>query len=889
MDRSLQLKIITRLQDQLSGPLGRVRGAAAQSASGVKELRDRLKGLDESQKRVAEFRNLKRGLESTRTSLGQAQDRVRQLAHEMQSTAAPTAKMRQEFNAAVRTARTLGQQHEQQRLKLQQVRSALSDAGISTRNLSQSERTLRSDIATTNQQIDQQRQRLARLAEQTRKVGEARQQMERTQALAGRAAAAGAGASAVGYGILRGGASLLGEGMDFDQQMSQVQSLTRLDKDSDMLAALKEQARELGATTMFSATDAASGQAFLAMAGFTPEAIRAAMPGMLDVAKAGGMELAQAADVASNILTGFGLDASQMGRVGDVLTGAFTRSNTSLYMLGETMKYVGPNAASYGQGIEIMAAAAGKLGDAGIQGSMAGSAMRAILSRLAAPPKAAAEALEELGIQVEDARGNMRPLPDLLTEIHDKTKNLGNAARGGLLKAIAGEEAGSALTVLVDQAGSGALQEFIQTLRETEGEASATAKTMGDNLVGDLDEMSSAWSDIKITLMEVNRGAIRETVQSITGLIGVVGEWAKANPELVATLAKVVAIIGVVAAVFGGLSLTLAAILGPFAMVRYASTLLGIRLGGVFSLLRSAFPAVLTVVRTVGAAMMTNPIFIAVAAIAAIAYAVYSNWETIGPLLRQFWEGVTAPIITAWEAVQNFISTTWESIQSFFNSGIANIAATIINWSPLGLFQQVFAEVMSWFGVELPARFTDFGGMLMQGLVNGIKGMAGSVKESVLGVADSTVGWFKEKLGIQSPSRVFMGLGENVSEGAALGIERGQSLAAKATAGLSAMVAAIGLGSAPAWAQGIQNLPTPAFDNRPSIGAATAGRLGSGWGAPAGAQGPAVTIEGDTIHIHINAGGEAAQDIARAVRAELDRREREKAARTRSSLRDYGL
>src|SRR5690606_1152967 len=117
-----------------------------------------------------------------------------------------------------------------------------------------------------------------------------------------------------------------------------------------------------------------------------------------------------------------------------------------------------------------------------------------------------------------------------------------------------------------------------------------------------------------------------------------------------------------------------------------------------------------------------------------------------------------------------------------FNSGIANIAATIVNWSPIGLFQRVFAEVMSWFGVELPARFTDFGGMIMQGLISGIKGMGTAVKDAVIGVGDSAVGWFKEKLGIQSPSRVFIGLGENVSEGAALGIRRGQSLAAKATA-----------------------------------------------------------------------------------------------------------
>src|SRR3546814_15246707 len=111
------------------------------------------------------------------------------------------------------------------------------------------------------------------------------------------------------------------------------------------------------------------------------------MPGLLDMAKAGGNELAETADIASNILTGFGISADQMGRVGDVLVGAFTRSNTNLAMLGETMKYAAPIASSLGQDIETVAAMAGKLGDAGIQGGMGGTALRAILNRLSADRK----------------------------------------------------------------------------------------------------------------------------------------------------------------------------------------------------------------------------------------------------------------------------------------------------------------------------------------------------------------------------------------------------------------------------------------------------------------------------------------------------------------------
>ncbi|TLX52829.1 phage tail tape measure protein, partial [Stutzerimonas nosocomialis] len=233
----------------------------------------------------------------------------------------------------------------------------------------------------------------------------------------------GAGGLATGGGILYAGTRLMAPGLDFDASQSKVQALARLDRNSPEMKALREQARALGASTQFTAGEASNAQGFLAMAGFNPTAIQAAMPGMLDLAKAGDFGLAETADIASNILTGFNLQASETGRLGDVLVGTFTRSNTNLQMLGETMKYAAPVAASVGQDIETVAAMAGKLGDAGIQGSMGGTALRAILNRLSAPPKAAAAALDTLGISAKDADGNLRDMPTVLQEIYEKTKN----------------------------------------------------------------------------------------------------------------------------------------------------------------------------------------------------------------------------------------------------------------------------------------------------------------------------------------------------------------------------------------------------------------------------------------------------------------------------------
>lgn len=943
MSKNLRLQVVLSALDKVSGPLRRIRDGAGGTGQELKVLRDRLKGLEGQQKTIGEFRQLSRGLNETRSAMGQAQERVRSLAQEMRSTETPTAAMRREFNAAVRTSKNLSQQHDQQRLKLNEVRTALGSAGISTRNLGQSERQLRSDITSTNQQIEAQRQQLARLAEQTRKVGAAREKMERTRAFAGRLAIAGAASSAAGYGILRGGSGLLRDGIEFDTGMSKVQALTRLDGDSEQLQQLREQARELGATTMFTAMEALSGQSFLAMAGFTPQAILDAMPGVLDLAKAGDTDIGQTADIASNILSGFNLEATEMARVGDVLTNAFTRSNTTLESLGETMKYAAPNAAAFGQDIESIAAAAGILGSSAMGGSMGGTAMRAILSRLAAPPKAAASALEELGIEVSDAQGNMRDFPELLQEIYERTKDLGNAHRGGLLKDIAGQEAGSALTVLVNAAGTGSLQEFVKSNREAQNESARTSKVMGDNLAGDLDQLASAWADIKLTISETISGPLRELTQTLTGIIGKVGAWAKRNPELVGTLVKMAGIVGVLAAGFGAVSMAIAAVLVPFASLRFATTVLGIRMGGLFRMLRTALPVVLGVIRSVGVALMANPVLAAIAAIAAAAMLIYIYWEPIKEWFGRLWSAVKeafdggilsvsrllfdwspagliynnwSPITgwfssawssvkesfsehtssiarllfdwspaglvyNNWSAISEWFGGVWESIKGAFDGGIANVATLLLNWSPMGLVYRVIMTGLNSLGAELPERFSEFGSMLMQGLVNGIKNMAGSVKDSIVGMGSNVVGWFKDKLDIRSPSRVFIGFGENISEGAGLGIQRGERMAMQSLRHLTAAIAAAGV-MAPVGASASQqtddrlfDMPRLTIDTRAPVSAVRRA-------APA-------AIQGDTIEINIHpVPGMDPQAIARAVREELDRRDRERGARARSAMSDYG-
>ena len=841
---SLQLKVILSALDKATAPLKRIQGGSLGAAKALKEARDRLKELNTQQKDVSAWRTQRAAAEQTEQALGAARDKVKQLSREFAAAGAPTRQMTRDLKSAIREATALKRQHSEQQTQLQGLRNKLNAAGISTRNLGAGERDLRAKIAATNAAISEQGRRMQRLATQQKRLALAKSQYEKTQGMAGSMAGSGAAGLASGSGILYAGAQLMAPGVQFDADMSKVQALTRLSKDDEQLAAMRAQARQLGADTMFSATDAAQGQGYLAMAGFNPQAILDAMPGMLDLAKAGNEELAATSDIASNILTGMNLQAKDMGRVGDILVGTFTRSNTNLQMLGETMKYVGPVASSVGQDIETVAAMAGKLGDAGIQGSMGGTALRAILNRLSAPPAAAAKALDKLGISAKDAQGNMRQMPDILTELYEKTKSLGNADRAGLLKGIAGEEAVSALQVLIKQAGSGDLQKFIGTLREAQGEAGKTAKVMGDNLVGDLDELSSAWEDLGIQLEEQQDGPLREIVQSLADVVGGVKRWIVENPTLAAQIVKTAAGLGILMATMGAITLALASILGPFAMVRFAMMLLGIKSLGLVTGLKALGGALLWVskaVLLVGRALMLNPIGLAVTAIAAAVYLIYANWDKLGP----------------------YFAGMWAEVKAGFSGGLGGILTTLANFNPVGLVYRAFAEVLNYLGLDLPVRFTEFGNMIVRGLVNGLMSGMGQIKSAITTLGDSTIGWFKEKLGIHSPSRVFATLGGFTMAGLANGLAGGEGDVLKQIAGTAKRLASSGAD--------MLSGKSIEFDKRPPISAASGGMV----------------IQGDTNHFQIHATpGTDVAGLHRMINQMLDERERNKATRIRSRLGD---
>ena len=324
------------------------------------------------------------------------------------------------------------------------------------------------------------------------------------------------GITALTKGIAAFGASSVKEGAAFTKSMSNVKALTGAT--ATEFAKLEEQAKTLGATTKFTAIEAAEGMQFMAMAGFEVNEIMSAMPGVLDLAAASNMELGRSADIVSNVLSGFGADASETGRFVDVLTQTFTSSNTSLEQLGQAFKFVAPVAESFGFSVEETAAALGTLGNAGVQAGIAGRGLRGVMSKLGAPTNAAATAMEGLGIEIFNSAGEMKSLPEIIGSFNRATAGMTEQQKAAALGTIFSRGELSNMLILM-KAGQGTLEDFGSELENSGGRAAEIAAEQLNNLSGDVTLFQSALSGVKIKVFEVLEPVLRRVVQAGTAFL----------------------------------------------------------------------------------------------------------------------------------------------------------------------------------------------------------------------------------------------------------------------------------------------------------------------------------------------------------------------------------
>lgn len=327
--------------------------------------------------------------------------------------------------------------------------------------------------------------------------------------------------TAVSGAISAVGGYAIKTGAEFESAMSRVQAISgATGKEFD---ALKRQAMELGASTAFSASEAAEGMENLASAGFNTNEIMAAMPGMLDLAASSGEDLASSADIAASTLRGFGLEAEQAGHVADVLAKNAADTNAAVADTGEAMKYAAPVAHNFGISMEECAASIGIMSDAGIKGGQAGTSLRGALSRLAKPTDDMKEIMNKLGLEFFDSNGKMISLTEQTKMLSEKMSNLTDEERNNALVTLYGQESLSGMLALV-QAGSNKIASLTESYKNCDGAAAEMAKTMQDNLKASLEQVGGAAETFGIKVYESMSDDLKsaadtasESINQITG------------------------------------------------------------------------------------------------------------------------------------------------------------------------------------------------------------------------------------------------------------------------------------------------------------------------------------------------------------------------------------
>jgi phage tail tape measure protein, TP901 family, core region len=836
----LKLRVLFDMVDGATKPLRNILNGNKGLAKSLKESRDELGKLQRTQKDVSAFRDMRVGLVGAKREMDGAQARVASLARTIGATDSPTKAMVAEFEKAKRTAAQLTTTHGQQAEKVRELRTRLTGAGIDTRNLSQHERTLRASMAATIGVMTTQQNKLAELTTRTKRLAEAREKMGKTKELAG--SMAGAGAKMMAGGAVVGAATIVPVAAYAKAEDSATQLSGALMRAGSVVPPEFEKinalAMKLGDRLPGSTADFQDMMTMLTRQGMSAKTI---LGGMGEATAYLAVQLkktpTEAAEFASKLQDATRTTEKDMLSLADVIQKAFYLGVDDNNMLNGFAK-LGPAMDTIKQkGLEGAKALAPLLvmsDQSGMEGSAAGNAYRKMF-QLGMDSKKVAKANKELSpaqrLDFTDGKGEFGGLDKMFKQF-DKLKGLSTEKRLSVTKMIFGDDAETlqVISLMIEKGKAG--------YDEVQAKMAAQA-SLQERVNKQLGTLSNLWEAAGGTFTNglVAFGeAVAPEVKGIVNWLGdmaeSMGAWARENPGLANGLMKVAGVIAIVMTVIGGLLVVAAAVLAPIGAIAFAFTALG----------------------AIG--------FATVGVFAAIAVGVVAAIAAIG-----------VAIYTYWEPIKTFFGGLWDQVRQAFAGGIAGVAALVLNWSPLGLFYSAFSAVLQWFGIDMPSKFTEFGSNLISGLINGITSGLGAVQSAITNVAESTVGWFKEKLGIHSPSRVFGELGGFITQGAAIGMEGEQGRIAKAAVGIATLAATSFAGAQGAGTPLVG--PGVAIDSRPALTAPpTAGKSGGG-GAAAG---------GDTYIFQIS--GNDPKAIRDEIRAELQAIERKKQARIGSRLTD---
>ena len=314
-------------------------------------------------------------------------------------------------------------------------------------------------------------------------------------------------------GMARG---VVDAGMSFESAMSSVAAISgATGQDFDIL---RSKAKEMGATTQFSATEAANAMEYMAMAGWKAEDMTSGISGIMNLAAASGADLATTSDIVTDALTAFGQTAADSGRFADVMAAASANANTNVEMMGETFKYAGAAAGAMGYSVEDLAVATGLMANSGIKGTQAGTSLRSTITRMAKPTKESGTAMKALGISITDAKGKMKPFGEIMKDMRKGMKGMTEDQKASYAAMLGGQEAMSGLLAIAN-ASDADFEKLTKAIDGAAGSAEKMAQVKLDNLKGDVTILQSALEGLAITAFDKVSDSFRGLVQLGTGLV----------------------------------------------------------------------------------------------------------------------------------------------------------------------------------------------------------------------------------------------------------------------------------------------------------------------------------------------------------------------------------
>ncbi|PLR45414.1 phage tail tape measure protein [Chimaeribacter arupi] len=632
MSNTLKLQVLLKAVDQATRPFKAIQNASKSLSGEIRETQASIKALDAQAAKIDGFRKSSAQLAVTQRALQNAKAEAAALAVQFRNTARPTAQQAKALDTARRAAAELQAKTNSLRLSVQQQREALNAAGISTRNLNGAQQRLRSESAQATLALNQQRQSLQRLNQQQERLNRTSERYRQGQALSGsvrNAGAAGLGAATVGT---MAGVTLLRPGYDFAQANSTLQAVLGLDKNSADFQSLRTQARSIGDNTAASANDAANAQIIIAKSGGSVDDIKAATPVTLNMSLANNRSMEESAQLLMSTKSAFGLANSEVAHLGDVISATLNKTAADFDGLNDALTYIAPVAKNAGVSVEQTTAMIGALAQEGTTGSMAGTAVRAMLLRVQAPTGEAFKSIKELGVKTADKKGDMRPFFTILKEMQQTfdRKHLGSAQRAEYLKTIFGEEAAAAAVTLMKGASTGLLDNLTHTFQKSDGSTAKLVTVQQDNLGGDFKEAQSAAEAIGTDLYDQQESGLRRLTQGTTEYLLKVDKWIQNNRTLAGGIANIamagVGLLGAIGAI-GLLSWPVVA--GVNALIAAGGIL-----GTAFSIAGGAIASALGAI--------SLPVIAVGAAIVGAGLLIRKYWEPIKAFIAGVAEGFTA-------------------------------------------------------------------------------------------------------------------------------------------------------------------------------------------------------------------------------------------------------